>query len=243
MLGVAVGLVTLGLGRRDHARGDRPRDGADARPRRRNLLVAAGSAGSPGRVGGPTIGWTRPQARPRPTRAGPGSDGHRTSARSTWSSCARTYHPGGSGDLQLLLAPYNSANYPQESLSLVPQDPRTSHASRVDVPRAHPARRARTRPGRAASDSEERVTLADLAPTTAQLIGFDELADDRRRRAAARHPRRSRRPRAARGRDLRDRRRWVERPRRVARRLAEPEGRSWARARTSATRSPARSPR
>ena len=41
----------------------------------------------------------------------------------------RAYHAGRSGDLQLLLAPFNSSNYTFESLTLVPQDPRTSHAS------------------------------------------------------------------------------------------------------------------
>ncbi len=84
----------------------------------------------------------------------------------------RAYHPGRSGDLQLVVAPFNSANYAAESLSLVPQDPRTSHASvwmyleRIPLvvygPRIVES-----------SDSADRVSLADLAPTTAQLIGFD----------------------------------------------------------------------
>jgi hypothetical protein len=84
----------------------------------------------------------------------------------------RTYHPDRSGDLQLLLAPFNSSNYPNESLSLVPNDPRTSHASvwmyleRIPLLVHGPGIVE-------SSDSEERVTLADLAPTTAQLVGFD----------------------------------------------------------------------
>jgi hypothetical protein len=84
---------------------------------------------------------------------------------------ARAYHPARSGDLQLLVAPYNSANYPQESRSLVPRDPRTSHASvwmyleRVPLV-VYGA-------GIAPSESEQRVSLADVAPTIAQLIGFD----------------------------------------------------------------------
>ena len=41
----------------------------------------------------------------------------------------RAYHPGRSGDLQLVVAPFDSANYEAESLSLVPRDPRTSHAA------------------------------------------------------------------------------------------------------------------
>ena len=90
----------------------------------------------------------------------------------------RTYMPGRSGDLQLLLAPFNSANYSQESVSLVPNDPRTSHAStwmyleRVPLLVYGPGI---VEP----SDSEERVTLADLAPTTAGLIGFDAWPGDR----------------------------------------------------------------
>ena len=90
----------------------------------------------------------------------------------------RAYHPGRSGDLQLLLAPFNSANYAPESLSLVPRDPRTSHAAvwmylmRVPLVVHGPGIVA-------ALDSEERVTLADLAPTTASMIGFDAWPSDR----------------------------------------------------------------
>lgn len=90
----------------------------------------------------------------------------------------RAYMPGRSGDLQLLLAPFNSANYAPESLSLVPRDPRTSHASvwmyleRIPLVVYGPGVVE-------TSDSEERVTLADLAPTTADLIGFDGWPADR----------------------------------------------------------------
>jgi type I phosphodiesterase/nucleotide pyrophosphatase len=89
-----------------------------------------------------------------------------------------TYKQGRSGDLQLLLAPFNSSNYPQESVSLVPRDPRTSHASvwmyleRVPLLVYAPGI---VEP----SDSEDRVTLADLAPTTAHLIGYDGYPGDR----------------------------------------------------------------
>ena len=41
----------------------------------------------------------------------------------------RQFHPERSGDLQLVLAPYNSSNYENESTSLVRDDPRSSHAS------------------------------------------------------------------------------------------------------------------
>jgi arylsulfatase A-like enzyme len=96
----------------------------------------------------------------------------------------RAYREGRSGDLQLLVAPFNSANYPQESLSLVPQDPRTSHAAvwmyleRIPLVAYGPGIIR-------SSDSEERVTLADLAPTTAQLAGFDAWPQDREGRPLA----------------------------------------------------------
>ena len=83
-----------------------------------------------------------------------------------------------SGDLQLVLAPFNSANYSFESQSLQPRDPRTSHAAvwmyleRIPLVAYGPGV---IEPG----DSEARVSLADLAPTTAQLIGFDGWPTDR----------------------------------------------------------------
>jgi hypothetical protein len=87
----------------------------------------------------------------------------------------RTYHPGRSGDLQLVLAPFNSSNYPNESLSLVPRDPRSSHASvwlyleRVPI--------LVWAPGivQAGADSTDRVSLVDLAPTTSMLMGFEDF--------------------------------------------------------------------
>jgi hypothetical protein len=88
---------------------------------------------------------------------------------------ARAYHPDRSGDLQLLVAPYNSANYPQESRSLVPRDPRTSHASVWMYLERIPL--VVYGAGVSPSDSEERVSLADVAPTIAELIGFDGFLD------------------------------------------------------------------
>jgi hypothetical protein len=59
------------------------------------------------------------------------------------------------------MAPYNSANYANESLSLVPQTPHQP-CEPVDVPRRIPM--VVYGPGIVAtSDSTERVTLADLA--------------------------------------------------------------------------------
>ena len=132
---------------------------------------------------------------------------------------ARAYHPDRSGDIQLLAAPFNSANYPQESRSLVPQDPRTSHASVWMY--------------------LERVPLVvygacDLAvglrgPRLARRRRPDGRRADRLRRLPRSRPRGSSAAghlapgRGARGgRHLRDRRRRVERPPGVPRRLAEP---------------------
>ena len=86
----------------------------------------------------------------------------------------RTYHAGRSGDLQLVLAPGSSANYAQESVSLMPNDPRSSHAlpwmylERVPIVVYAPGI---VEP----SDSTDRVTLADLAPTAAHLMGSEEF--------------------------------------------------------------------
>jgi len=84
----------------------------------------------------------------------------------------RSYMPGRSGDLQLVLAPFNSSNYPQESRSLIPRDPRTSHASIWMYLERIPL--VAYGPGVVEPlDSQERVSLTDLAPTTASLMGFD----------------------------------------------------------------------
>jgi hypothetical protein len=86
----------------------------------------------------------------------------------------RSYNAERLGDLQLLVTPYSSSNYPQESLSLAPNDPRSSHAvtwmygERVPIVVWSPG-------GVEPQDHAERVTLADLAPTTARLMGFDEF--------------------------------------------------------------------
>jgi hypothetical protein len=98
----------------------------------------------------------------------------------------RAFHPDRSGDIQLLLAPGNSANYETESLQLRPRDPNTSHASvwmyleRVPLVVYAPGLVAH-------SDSEARVTLADIAPTIAGLIGFDGFPSDREGRALPVH--------------------------------------------------------
>jgi hypothetical protein len=90
----------------------------------------------------------------------------------------RASHPGRSGDLQLLLQPFNSANYSFESQSLHPRDPRTSHAAVWMYLERVPL--VAYGPGIVVSgDSEDRVSLADLAPTTSRLIGFGGWPADR----------------------------------------------------------------
>jgi Type I phosphodiesterase / nucleotide pyrophosphatase len=177
VLGVSIGLITLALGLAISVWGPGRAAGADADPGRRNLLVAAGLGGLAWAVAGPSIGWAaRKFGRPDPR---PVQEAMATDLGSEYMELVRrTFVPRRSGDLQLLLAPYNSSNYPQESLSLVPQDPRTSHASvwmyLERIPLLVHA------PGHVLpSDSDARVSLADLAPTTAQMIGYDGWPDDR----------------------------------------------------------------
>jgi hypothetical protein len=85
----------------------------------------------------------------------------------------RGHFPRRTGELQLALAPFTVANYRNESLALAPRDPRTSHAApwmylqRVPIVAYGPGVVGEPR------DVDERVSLADLAPTTAQLMGFD----------------------------------------------------------------------
>ncbi|MCD6021360.1 MAG: phoK 3 [Actinomycetia bacterium] len=143
-------------------------------PSRRRLLAIAGLLGVAAATGGAALGRTvrrvtRPD--PRPVQEAMARD----LGAEYMELVARAYHPDRSGDVQLLAAPFNSANYPQESRSLVPRDPRTSHASvwmyleRVPLVVAGP--------GIAGLDSEDRVSLADVAPTIAELIGFDDFLD------------------------------------------------------------------
>ena len=76
-----------------------------------------------------------------------------------------------------MLAPFNTANYSFESLKLEPKDPRSSHAlswgytERIPIVAYAPGLFER-------ADRTERATLADLAPSTAQLMGFEFPARD-----------------------------------------------------------------
>jgi hypothetical protein len=177
-IGLAAGFVTwlVGLGAiRWAARDGQLGEAGD--PSRRRFLVWTGLGGLVWVVGGAALG------RAAAKLARPDAPAVQQAAATDLGAgymelVARAYHPGRSGDLQLLLAPFNSANYAQESRSLVPQDPRTSHASawmyleRIPLIVYAPGI---VDPG----DSDERVTLADLAPTTAGLIGFDGWPADR----------------------------------------------------------------
>ena len=99
-------------------------------------------------------------------------------------------------------------------------DPRTSHASVWMYLERIPlvVYGAGVQP----SDSEERVSLADVAPTIAELIGFDDFLDlGREGRPLPGISRPADRPGDRR--DVRDRRRRVERPPGVPRRVAQPE--------------------
>jgi Type I phosphodiesterase / nucleotide pyrophosphatase len=92
----------------------------------------------------------------------------------------RGHFPGRSGDLQLVLAPFNTSNYSFESLDLAPKDPRSSHAMGWGYTERIPL--LLYAPGIVSSpaDLTDRVTLADLAPSMAALMGFDFSARDGR---------------------------------------------------------------
>jgi hypothetical protein len=142
-------------------------------PDRRRFLALMGGLGLAAVAAGGVAGalarrLTRPD--PRPALEAMASD----LGSEYLELVTRSYNAERLGDLQLLVTPYSSSNYPQESLSLAPNDPRSSHAvtwmygERVPIVVWSPGR---IEP----QDHTERVTLADLAPTTARLIGFDEF--------------------------------------------------------------------
>ena len=143
-------------------------------PSRRSLLLGGlFGIGLAFVAGGATLGRAlRSLARPNPR---PRLEADATDLGAEYLELVtRAFHPARSGDLQLVVTPYSTANYEQESLALLPQDPRTSHAvvwmygQRVPIVVWSPTR---IEP----FDSDERVTLADLAPSTAGLMGFDEF--------------------------------------------------------------------
>jgi hypothetical protein len=140
-------------------------------PGRRRFLAVLGGIGLVAVTGGVAAGRAaKALAKPDPT---PTLDGMaRDLGTEHLELVRRQFHPERSGDLQLVLAPYNSSNYANESLSLVKDDPRSSHASVWMYLERIPL--FVWAPGIVEpSDNTDRVTLADLAPTTAHLMGFD----------------------------------------------------------------------
>jgi len=167
VLGVAGGLLVLVavvLAARSRVEED---------PSRRGFLLTLGGLGLIAVAAGSAVGAAvRRLTRPDPR---PALEAMSTDLGSEYLELvSRSYHAERLGDLQLLVTPFSSSNYPQESRSLTPNDPRSSHAvtwmygERVPIVVWSPGR---IEP----QDHTERVTLADLAPTTAALIGFDEF--------------------------------------------------------------------
>jgi hypothetical protein len=170
VLALAAGLLVAGAGVVVALNAGPAGEGA-ADPSRRRFLGMLGGLGLAGVVGGVAAGRAAKAATapdPDPTLEAMARDlgaEHLELVR-------RQFHPERSGDLQLVLGPYNSSNYANESTSLVKNDPRSSHASvwmyleRIPLFVYAPGI---VEPG----DHAGRVTLADLAPTTAHLMGFD----------------------------------------------------------------------
>jgi Type I phosphodiesterase / nucleotide pyrophosphatase/Sulfatase len=160
LLVLATALVVLGN-----------RSGDEDPSRRRLLRAAVAGLGLAFVAGGSALGTSlRRLARPDPRPV------LEATARDVGSEylelVTRAYHPERSGDLQLLVTPYSTSNYRQESVALLPNDPRSSHAvvwmygQRVPIVVWSPGL---IEP----QDHDERVSLADLAPTAARLMGFD----------------------------------------------------------------------
>jgi arylsulfatase A-like enzyme len=176
-LGIAAGVLTWAVGLATIWWSARNGLVSDHDASRRRFIAAAGLGGLAWVAGGAAVGRTasklaRPDARAVQDAAAAdlGAD--------YMELIRRAYHPGRSGDLQLVVAPFNSANYANESLTLLPNDPRTSHAAPWMYLERIPL--VVYGPGIVSpSTSEERVSLADLAPTTASLIGYDAWPGDR----------------------------------------------------------------
>lgn len=177
VLGAVAGVVVLAVAvlvARDRKRGP---GGDPPDPGRRRLLLGTASMGIAVVAAGTAAGHSLrrlTRRNPRPVlesmAGGLGNE--------AMESVRRGYYPGRSGELQLVLAPFSSSNYAGESKTLVPRDPRTSHAAvwpyleRVPIVVYAPGIVAPNQ------DFTDRVTLADLAPSTALLMGFDFPAPD-----------------------------------------------------------------
>jgi hypothetical protein len=144
-------------------------------PGRRRFLVTTTAVGTAVAVGGPVLGRTIKQLTRPDAQAAQEQMAHALGAEYT-EIVRRTYRDGRSGELQLVLAPFNSSNYSNESRDLVKFYPATSHASVWMYLEAIPL--VVHAPGRVPpGNHEERVTLADIAPSTATLMGFQDFLD------------------------------------------------------------------
>ncbi len=172
IVGVGVGLVLLLVIAAVAFWRTRASRRSELDPGRRRLLAMIGLGGFAAVIGGEGLGWglrrlTRPDPGPalREMARNVGADGLEL--------ILRTLRPGRSGDLQLVLTPGSTSNYAGESKTLLRRDPRSSHAlpwlylERVPIVIWNGSA---LRP----ADHTDRVTLADLAPTTAAMIGFDD---------------------------------------------------------------------
>jgi hypothetical protein len=166
IVGAGVLVVALGVAAARAA-------GTETDAGRRRILAALGLGGLAAVLGGDALGWilrrlTRPDPAPalRDMAENVGAEG--------LDLMLRTYRPGRSGDLQLVLTPGSTANYASESTHLMRRDPRSSHALPwlylERVPILIWSGDALT-PG----DHTERVTLADVAPTIASMSGFTDF--------------------------------------------------------------------
>ena len=171
---VVTGILVLAVGLRLAWVVTRP---AEVDESRRRLLLGLGAAGVAAVADGAAIGRVTERA----TRSDPTPDLDHMAATVGSEAMVRVkrgYFPGRSGDLQLVLEPWNTSNYANESLALEHNDPRSSHAmtwgylDRVPITVYAPG--IVTKP----ETRDEVVTLADLAPTTAHLMGFDHSTKD-----------------------------------------------------------------
>jgi predicted AlkP superfamily pyrophosphatase or phosphodiesterase len=168
----AVGLIAVALLSRRRRPVAETADEGPRDPSRRRFLALSAAAAVPFVLAGAGLGrLVRRLTKPDP---GPTIERMAGDLGAEYLELVRRgFHAETSGDLQLLLAPGNTSNYPQESTSLVFHDPRSSHASvwmyleRVPILVYAPGILG------GPAVSEDAVTLADLAPTTATLMGFD----------------------------------------------------------------------
>jgi hypothetical protein len=169
---VVVGLAVVVLWARRHHRPAGATEEGPRDPGRRHFLALSALAGLAFVLAGAGLGrLVRRLTKPSPE---PVIEGMAKDLGSEYLELVRRgFHAETSGDLQLLLAPGNTSNYAQESTSLIFHDPRSSHASvwmyleRVPILVYAPGILGEP------AVSKERVTLADLAPTTATIMGFD----------------------------------------------------------------------